>query len=251
MILRSFILFLCTLFLLGNSPRLVPDVSKEKILIRGDFNGAEELLFGAISYPAGTRVPKQVDIIVVLRGPTESVVLREKQRIAGIWLNANSREFRSAPGFFAVASSRPIKDIVDSKTADIYELGLDHLHLSPADRIEGRDIKKFTDGLVDLNTRNQLYKSQPGSVEITDSVLYKARINLPASVPVGPYTAETFLIIDGRVEAAEIKEIQIEKIGFGRFVTNLAQQNGFIYGFMAVLLSIMLGWAAGYIFRKV
>ncbi len=240
------ILFLAT----ANTPILVPDVSQDKISIKGDFNGAQLLLFGAITYPPGTLNRDRADIVVVLKGPTESIVLREKQQVAGIWINAASSEFRSAPGYYAVASSRPIEEIVDDKTADIYELGLNHLQLSPAGAIESQELSRFTNGLVDLNSRGSLYKNLPNSVEITDSVLYKARINLPASVPVGEYSAETFLIIDGRVEAAEIKDITIEKIGMGRFITNLSQENGFIYGLLAVLISIVFGWGAGYLFRK-
>ena len=234
----------------GNTPVLVPEVSQDRISIRGDFTGAQLLLFGAITYPPGTRNTEAADIVVVLKGPVESIVVREKQQIAGIWINAASSEFRSAPGFFAVASSRPVEQIVDDKTADIYELGLDHLQLSPAGAIDSRELDRFVDGLVDLNSRGELFKNLPNSVKITNSVLYQARINLPASVPVGEYTAETFLILDGRVEAAEVKNITIEKIGMGRFITNLAEEYGFLYGLIAVLISVVLGWSAGYLFRK-
>ncbi|WP_442955326.1 TIGR02186 family protein [Parasphingorhabdus sp.] len=232
------------------TPILVPEVSQDRISIRGDFNGAQLLLFGAITYPPGTRNTDQADIVVVLKGPVESIVVREKQKIAGIWINAASSEFRSAPGFYAVASSKPIDQIVDGKTADIYELGLNHLQLSPAGAIDSRELDRFVGGLVDLNSRSNLFKNLPNSVKITNSVLYQARINLPASVPVGDYTAETFLILDGRVEAAEVKEITIEKIGMGRFITNLSQNNGFLYGLIAVFISVFLGWSAGYVFRK-
>ena len=232
------------------TPVLVPEVSQDRISIRGDFNGAQLLLFGAITYPPNTRNIDRADIVVVLKGPVESIVVREKQQIAGIWINAASSEFRSAPGFYAVASSKPIDEIVDDKTADIYELGLDHLQLSPAGAIDSRELDRFVTGLVDLNSRGNLFKNLPNSVKITNSVLYQARINLPASVPVGDYTAETFLVIDGRVEAAEVKDITIEKTGMGRFITNLSQQYGFIYGLIAVLISVILGWSAGYLFRK-
>lgn len=234
----------------ANTPILVPEVSQDRISIRGDFNGAQLLLFGAITYPPGTRNTDQADIVVVLKGPVESIVVREKQQIAGIWINAASSEFRSAPGFYAVASSKPIEQIVDDKTADIYELGLNHLQLSPAGAIDSRELHRFVVGLVDLNSRGELFKNLPNSVKITNSVLYQARINLPASVPVGNYTAETFLILDGGVVAAEVKDVTIEKIGMGRFITNLSQKNGFLYGLIAVFISVFLGWSAGYLFRK-
>ena len=246
------LLALCGIAILAgaNTPVLVPEVSQDRISIRGDFNGAQLLLFGAITYPPGTRNTDQADIVVVLKGPVESIIVREKQQIAGIWINAASSEFRSAPGFYAVASSKPIEQIVDDKTADIYELGLNHLQLSPAGAIDSRELNRFVVGLVDLNSRGELFKNLPNSVKITNSVLYQARINLPASVPVGDYTAETFLILDGRIAAAEVKEVTIEKIGMGRFITNLSQKNGFLYGLIAVFISVFLGWSAGYLFRK-
>jgi len=248
--IRLFSVFAIALLTVGATPVLVPEVSQDRISIRGDFSGAQLLLFGAITYPPGTRNTDEANIVVVLKGPVESIVVREKQQIAGIWINAASSEFRSAPGFYAIASSRPVDEIVDSKTADIYELGLNHLQLSPAGAIDSSELDRFVGGLVDLNSRSNLFKNLPDSVKITNSVLYQARINLPASVPVGDYTAETFLIIDGRVEAAEVKNITIEKIGMGRFITNLSQNNGFLYGLIAVFISVFLGWSAGYLFRK-
>ena len=242
---------LAVLFLsLGNAPVLVTECSPDRVSIKGDFSGAQLLCFGAITYPSGIRNRNGEDIVVVVKGPSQSIVLREKQQVAGIWLNAASSEFRSVPGYYAIASSRPIAEIVDNKTADIYELGLQHLQLSPASAVMSKELRRFTDGLVDLNSRGRLYKDLPKSVKIEDSVLYQTRISLPASVPVGKYTAETFLIIDGRVEAAVTKNIMIEKIGMGRFFTNLSQENGFIYGLIAVMVSVFLGWAAGYAFRK-
>ena len=89
-------------------PVLVPDVSARRIEIRYSFTGAQLLLFGAILYPRG-RVPERApDIAVVLRGPVEPILVREKQKIAGIWMNAESERFRSAPAFYAVASSQPL-----------------------------------------------------------------------------------------------------------------------------------------------
>ena len=112
-------------------PKLVPDISARSIEIRYSFTGAQLLLFGAVLYPGG-RVPRDLtDIIVVLKGPVEPILVREKQKIAGIWMNADSGRFRSAPSFYAVASSAPVRELVDERTAAIYELGLQDLQLSP------------------------------------------------------------------------------------------------------------------------
>jgi len=232
-------------------PKLVPDVSQRQINIQSGFTGAELLLFGAIIYPRGVAPEGQVDVAVVLRGPARPITLREKQKIAGIWINADSSDFRSVPVYYAIASSRPLRNIVDSKTAAIYELGLDKLQLSPSGEVDAKEQRRFSNGLVDLKQRNGLFRQEAGSVEITDQVLYRARLKIPSSVPVGTYVAETLLIRNGRVIVADDNvEVRVRKTGFEQLITVLAQDYSLFYGAMAVLVSLLLGWFAGYIFQR-
>jgi len=244
------LLGLMPLLMAQAEPKLVPDISSRRIEIRYSFSGAQLLLFGAILYPGG-RVPrKPADVIVVLKGPVEPILVREKQKIAGIWMNADSNRFRSAPSYYAVASSAPVRQLVDERTAAIYELGLQDLQLSPGGGALPDKERRFESGLLDLRTREGLYAENPHGVEISESVLYRARIAIPSQVPVGTYTAETFLVADGKVIAAATKEIEIGKSGFERFVALAARRHGFVYGLAAVLLSLGLGWAAAMAFRR-
>jgi len=249
--LRALLLLLLAPLALGASkPRLVPDVSQSRIDIRYSFTGAELLLFGAILYPGG-RVPSEdADIAVVVKGPLQPLVLREKQKVAGIWMNVESARFRSAPSFYAVASSRPLGKLVDERMAAIYELGVQNLQLSPGSGLAPEVQRRFESGLIDMMQRKQLYYEDPGGVKITDGVLYRARIRIPARVPVGNYTAETFLIKDGRVLAGAVRDIRVEKLGFERFIADAANRWSLAYGFVAVGLSLLLGWGASAVFRR-
>ena len=85
------------LLLAASKPVLVPDVSARSIEIRYSFSGAQLLLFGAILYPGGRVPDRPLDIAVVVKGPVQPILVREKQQIAGIWMNADSYRFRSAP----------------------------------------------------------------------------------------------------------------------------------------------------------
>jgi uncharacterized protein (TIGR02186 family) len=231
-------------------PKLVPDISSRSIEIRYSFTGAQLLLFGAIIYPGGRVPSKPAGVVVVLKGPVEPILVREKQKIAGIWMNADSNRFRSAPSFYAVASSAPVRDLVDERTAAIYELGLQDLQLSPGGGALPDKERRFEAGLLDLRKRQGLYAEHPHGVEISEGVLYRARISIPSQVPVGTYTAETFLVSNGKVIAAATREIEIGKSGFERFVALAAKRHGFLYGLAAVLLSLGLGWAAAAAFRR-
>ena len=232
-------------------PLLVPEVSQHEIRVRQGFNGTQMLLFGAILDPAGQRLREHYDIVVVLKGPTQPILLREKAKKFGIWLNADSTAFRSAPSFFAVASSRPIRQMVDDRAAAIYELGLDFLQLSPAGEIEPQEQARFTRGLVDLMRRDGLYQEDERGVTIRNGVLYQARIAIPSNVTVGRYTAETFAIARGRVIASAIADVDVRKTGFERLIAQDAQDQALLYGLFAVALSLLMGWAAGRVFALV
>jgi uncharacterized protein (TIGR02186 family) len=232
----------------AEQPRLVPDVSEREVDIQYSFTGAKLLLFGAVIYPDGRPANSRVDIAVVLKGPPQSMVIREKQKVWGMWVNADSTRLASVPGFYSVASTRPVKAMLDGRTSAIYELGLDNIHLSPGE--PDASLVRFEAGLRDLRQRQGLFASHPGTVEIVDGSLYRARLPIPARVPVGVYTAETFLIQNGRIIAAATRKIHIRKSGFEKFVADAAELNPISYGLVAILLSVMLGWLAGVLFKK-
>jgi len=244
---------LAPLLMAEAKPVLVPDVSDRNIEIAYSFTGADLLLFGAILYPHG-RAPgpgdDPADIIVVVKGPMQSVTVRGKKKIAGIWVNSGRMRYRTAPSFYAVASSRPVDALLDERTRAIYELGLGSLQLSPASSAPMADQDRFARGLVDLRQREGLYTDQPHAVEIANGVLYRARIAIPARVPVGHYTAETFLVRNGHVLAVATREVDIRKSGFERFIARAAQRHPVRYGATAVALAVLLGWAAGLATRR-
>jgi uncharacterized protein (TIGR02186 family) len=248
--LASVLLAIAPLLVAADKPVLVPDISARNVQIRYSFTGAQLLLFGAVVYPGGRSPDHPVDIAVVLRGPVQPILVREKQKIAGIWMNADSNRFRSAPSFYAVASSRPIPELVDERTAAIYELGLHNLQLSPGGGALPDKERRFEAGLLDLRHRQGLYAENPHGVEIADGVLYRAVITIPSQVPVGTYTAETFLIDRGKVIAAATRDIQINKSGFERYVALAARRHRLVYGLTAVAMSLFLGWAAAAAFRR-
>ena len=247
------LLALLALLLLGGArdPILVPEISQHEVQVRQGFTGAELLLFGAILSPDGTRAGQVYDIVVVLKGPSNPVALREKRKMAGIWLNAASMELHSVPSYFAVASTRPIAKIVDNKTAAIYELGLPWLQLSPTGAIDPKAQRHFAAGLVDLMSRKGLYQQNEAGVMVKEQVLYQARIALPSSVVTGRYTAETFAITHGRVVASAVSTVEVRKLGFEGVVAQFAQTYSFVYGLLAIGIAVVMGWLAGRVFALV
>ena len=254
--MRAVALLLASLALGGVAParaaapvRLITDISQNRIDIVYTFKGAELLVFGAIQYPRGGVPDERPGLAVVVRGPAEPITLRKKARVAGIWINTDSVRFETAPGFYAVATSAPIKTLVDERNASIWEIGLDYLQLSPTTG-DSAAVAAFTRGLVDLRRRSHLWSEQEGRVGITQNILYQARIAIPSSVPVGAYTAEIYLIRHGKVIARAATPLTIDKSGFERWVYVVAQDHGLAYGLTAVALALLAGWAAGLVVRR-
>lgn len=246
---RALVLLIAALFLSAQrEPVLVPEVSQSRIEVRQGFTGANLLLYGAVIAPAAQNA--EYDIVVVLKGPAEAIRIREKERFAGIWMNAGSSDFQSAPSFFAVASSRPVSELVDERTAAIFELGTEFIQLSPVGEIDPLEQARFARGLVDRRRREGLYKEDTNGVRISEGVLYQARIALPSNVTTGPYTAETFAIAEGRVLASATAKIEVVKVGLEGRVVLEANRNSLLYGTFAILLSLSMGVLAGRVFAR-
>lgn len=233
---------------LAAEPVLVTDISQHRIELRQGFTGAQLLLFGAIMSPDGASAVRDYDVVVVLEGPAHQMVLREKRKVAGMWVNAEYTTLRSVPSFYAVVANRPIRQITDPRTAAIYQLGLDSLQLSPSDSIDPARESHFAAGLVDLMQRQGLFHQDDSGVTINGGVLYSARINLPSSVQPGTYTAETFAVRKGRVVASATARVEVGKQGFEKAVADFSQKEALAYGLMAVAVSVVMGWVAGRLF---
>jgi uncharacterized protein (TIGR02186 family) len=229
---------------------LITNLSQTRIDIDTNFKGADLLVFGAIQYPAGAVPDAAPDIAVVVRGPTEPLVVRQKARVAGIWMNTQAVRFESVPGFYAVATTRAIDELADDRTTAIYEIGIGNLQLAPASSASAELTRQFEAGLIETKRKAGLFVENAGGVTVTKGVLYSARIAIPATVPVGDYAAEIHLIRKGRVIASSSTPISIGKSGFERWVYVMAQEHSLAYGLAAVAAALLAGWIASVATRR-
>ena len=100
---------------------LVADLSDHLVAITTGFAGAEVLLFGAVEDPG--------DVVVIVRGPKEDVVMHRKSRLGGIWVNTATMTFDEVPSFYAVAATRPLDEIAASSVLLRNQIGLDYLDI--------------------------------------------------------------------------------------------------------------------------
>ena len=224
---------------------IVADVDDHLVEITTDFAGQDILVFGAIDGPG--------DVILVMRGPAGRVAVHQKDRFAGIWVNAESIEFDDVPSLYGVASSRPLFEILPNEMLDRYQLGIGRLRFETAEeQIYG--IGSFRIALVQQKRKQGLYADRVGRVTFIGETLFRANLHLPSNVPTGTFLIDVYLVRDGRIVDAQNMPLVISKVGFGADLYKYANARSiaprFGYGVAAVLVSLLTGWLAHLAFRK-
>ena len=220
------------------------DLSKHKIAIHSSFTGASVVLFGVLTKT------QHSDVIAVLRGPEQDLVVRKKQKTAGLWLNRSDAVFQDVPGYYAMASSGPIKKLLASEHRLRHQIGLENVNLESADASEEDYSGAYRKALVRHKVRQGLYFLEPAPVEFVRGGLFRLHFSFPSNVTPGTYTANVYEVGEGRILAEGVIELSIRKAGLEERIYQTAHDSPWLYGILAVVLALMAGWLASAIFRR-
>ena len=234
--------------------RLVSTLSTSRVLIASNFTGADVVLFGSVERDAQTVARRGgYDIVATVTGPRETIVTFRKQRVAGVWVNADQRTFVKAPSYLHVLANRTINDIADINTLRRTQTGLARTLLPQeiggdiADSI--RD-DPFRQAFLRLKIDQKLYGEQQNGVTFLTPALFRATIPIPDNAPTGSYEVDVKLFADGALLARTQTAMEVVKVGFEQVVANAARDHGLIYGIATALMALLTGWFASVVFRK-
>jgi len=238
----------------GFRERIEADVSSRQIGIESDFAGIQVVVFGAVDHSQQRSAEENLyDVAIVIRGPNEPTVVRQKDRVLGLWINQAAKVFTEVPQYYAVLSTRPLGEIAPQRILQKHRVGFDNLQFELADGAvaptEAQE-EAFRKALIRIKEDQQLYQKRDFAVAFISRSLFRATVSLPANVPVGVYDVEIFLFRNGELLDTHETELRIEKQGLERFIFNLAYQNSLIYGLAGVIIAIIAGLAASAAFRK-
>lgn len=234
--------------------KLQMGVSVDIVPIGSDFSGRDIVLFGAIEdadQPALFRGEYQVIIEVV--GALEEAIVRKKDRIGGIWVNAAARKYEDVPSYYSVLSGSEISEIADPSLLSTKGIGVKYLKARPVDRgniAEFLTQGEFSTALRRKRIENGLFSEKPDALQHISPSLFRATLPLPPNVPIGVHTVRAHLFLDGQKLDQVTKSFEVRKVGFERWIYDLAHDYSFLYGLLAVLLAIFTGWFANLVFRK-
>lgn len=235
--------------------RLVVSLSNHRVQVTSNFTGENLVLFGTIEpdKDATTLRKDGYDLVVTVTGPRRTYRTRRKERVAGIWVNADSREFVNVPSYLAVLSNRPVKDIAKPEVRRRLQIGLDNFILTQRIGPDFADTvpdDPFRVAFVRLKTSQDLYLQSATAVTFLTRTVFRASIPLPADVRTGTYDIDVKLFADGAMITETKTALEVIKTGFEQYVAEGAADYGLIYGALTVIMALLIGWLASIIFRK-
>lgn len=231
----------------GQEESLVAALTQDVIHITSNFTGAEFVVYGTVEARDAFVGAAERDIVIVVRGPETPTTVRKRGRVSGIWLNTDSATFENVPGFYYLASTAPLDVIAAPAVLRRKNIGLANQTWRGPKR---RDIGEFQKALIRSRTADHLFVEEEGAVEMNGAALFQARVVMPAGVPVGDYKVEAYLFRNGQEISAYSATLVIDKLGIERTVYNFAIERSLLYAIAAILVAVLMGLGAAYVFRE-
>ena len=228
---------------------VVAGLSQNRVALTATFDGSDILVFGAIRRESPVDDgPGPLNVIVTIEGPSEPLTVWRKARQAGIWVNTDSVRIRRAPSFYAVATSAPLAQAILPEEDERYRVSVPRAIQALGAGTE--DAPLFTEALIRIRERDGAYQLLQDGVAIERDTLFRASIRLPSSLTEGSYLTRIFLTRGGTVIDRYETRIAVQKVGLERALYALSHRQPVIYGILAVVLAVALGWGASAVFRR-
>lgn len=234
--------------------RLVVSLSNHRVAVTSNFVGEELVLFGTVEPgEPGAALRPAYDLVVTVAGPIQTLRTRRKERVLGIWVNSDSREFERVPAYLAILSNRPVKAIGKPDVLRRLQVGLDNYLLPQrigSDTADTVPDDAFRAAFVRLKTQTGLYRQSATAVTFLTPTVFRASIPLPSNAPTGSYPIDVKLFAGGEMVARTSSALEVIKAGFEQYVADAARDRGLLYGLATALMALLTGWLASVIFRR-
>ena len=239
----------------GAKEAVQADVSARNVSVTSSFNGTEIVIFGAVDNSQQPSAESNYyDVLIVVEGVPARLVVRRKNNVAGLWLNTSSATFDLVPSYYAIASTRPIDEIASEEFRATHGVGFQHLRFTPAfgqqQALSTEDLAEFRKAIVRLKEKQGLYVQNQYSVAFIGRSLFRATIELPANVTVGPFETRVYLFRDEQLLSQYSARLNLEREGLERHLHAFAFGFPMLYGLMTVAIAIAAGLIASTMFRK-
>lgn len=223
-------------------------VTPEEVLIGTTYNGKDLYVTGEIA--------ESEQAVVQIVGSSSEAEFKEKGKVAGLfWMTIAHLTISEAPSAYLIYLPEKVSHWRQQKDPRWRDLGMDFNALLPKIKIEpeSKDKKGIFDEFLKLKTHDGLYQLVDNGVSYDapkdGEKQFRARIHIPAKIPVARYQVIVTRLKDGIKTGRETAEFHMKEEGFPALVSRMAFNQSLIYGIMAVMIAIFGGLFMGILFK--
>jgi len=242
---------LVILFLFLSSPVAAGDKNKD-IRIEPDTVTVSSF-FSGVQMHITCDLPPNSHAVLSIRGKRTEAELMRKSHQWELWMNRGEVDIYNAPILYIALSSKP--DLLFRGYGE-FPWGYDALEEDT--RFSGRlkpseDYKIFNE-FIRLKERDKLYRLYPGDLKIEQVSSgrweAKADFSLPSRIKPGEYYVTLWIIRGHSVVERKDNSFKVRLQGLPRLLNSLAMKHGVIYGFIAVVIAMIVGILTGLAFHR-
>jgi len=193
------------------------------------------------------------DLVFVCSGGEGEVHLKHKGKVWGfLWMSVGEAHLDRVPGYYDVVSTRPLEALAPPAVLDQLGLGFGAIESRVAAGSEDPSMGQLLDELIKLKQEEGLYRSVSSGVEVepVEGGLERASVGfwLPAKAPFGTYEVDLLAFSDGVGERLASGSFTVRTVGLAAFISSLSRQHGLLYGVLAVVVALAVGFLTGVVF---
>ncbi len=193
------------------------------------------------------------DVIVKVTAGQDDIHLKYKGKAAGlVWMKLGTLIFENLPGTYLLSTSRQIDLTLSQDAREQYGIGYEALQKKAVIKAEHGELPAgdWFAQFIDFKSNEQIYALNEGGVQVDANGGYSLSLNWPYQAQPGKYTVEVITARNGEVTGKTETAITVEMTGFVGKISALASQRRAIYGIIAIVVALVVGFAVGNIFKK-
>jgi len=239
-------------------------LSPKTIQMGAFYSGAKMRIEGTA--PAGSQV------LVVIRGEENDELFNKKGRVGPIWVNTDRIHVAFTPSLFLSFSGADVTALLDRINIEAYKLDEQaiknrlacrshckcsttvrhHTSSGTIARCAGVEPdpqyrELISSSYLALKSREGRYQTHPNAVRMVeatgDDSRYSVDLDWPRSAPPGSYEVEVYACKNRSVVARTTALLRVIEVGFPAQMAALAGGRPLAYGLIAVLATILAGFA--------
>lgn len=222
-------------------PEMASGIAEDTIEVEVNYSGSRIVVFASTPQPED----ETSGLAVALVGP-----VIPHRMIRNTPSGEQRIEFVAAPQVFSIGAEPEVTASVPPDVMIEAGLNAQTSALPRLDQLLSPDLDAWRGAFVDLKMDQGLYTFGDTEFRRFEGGLRRASIALPTNAPPGEYTVRAVAFRDGQVVGESRQSFTLARSGLDATLFDLSRQHGLIYGFVAVLLGVLVGGVAAWLGRK-